>query len=238
MNDREKMDERDDWLLNLYDGTGEVRPPADPELAREAASLREMKSILDARPQSRPDARTVSAVLAAARTESIPRGARRDRAPARRQRTAGLRVGAATAVVVVLIALVGIFQVNVWTPDASPAPSEVLDAPASETGRTGSAADADLHPESARRTPPLQVRTPDVRVRADAVADSAAGFALANSRSNSVLTWDERREVIELHQRLERIGTGVDRNWGPPPVPLESLPAGPGTGILPVGQQR
>lgn len=239
MNDNEKMDERDDWLLNLYEGTHATHPPADPEIAREAASLRDMKSLLDARPSSKPDPRTVSVVLAAARGDLAPRGERRDRAPARRQRTVALRVGAASAVAVVLIAVVGILQVDVLPPDPSTAPPVAAETGAQQADRTGPEREADPSSKSPSRPAPAEhSSTPEALAQADLNSDSSGEAALARTAPDPDLTWEERGDVIELYQRIERIGSGMDRGWEAPSVPLEMMPAGQGAGIIPVGQRR
>lgn len=63
---------------------------------------------------------------------------------------------------------------------------------------------------------------------------------LVNARTGRPddLTWDEREDVIELHRRIKRIGSGVAGGWEAPAVPLEMFPTGSGTGIVPVGQTR
>jgi len=235
------MNERDDWLLKLYEGRGEARLPEDPGPAGEEAAFREMKTLLDARPGRKPDARTVSAVLKAARGDAAPVGARLDRAPVRRTRTVGLRVGAASAVVVALIAAVGVLSMDVFSPDEAQMPAPSIEATPQASER---AADAGETPPGAARassaavqhTPALQDEPADEMLTP---VDTAAGaFALAASERDPALTWDERNEVIELHQRIERIGAGTDRDWGAPPIPLETLPSGQGTGVVPVGQWR
>src|SRR5690606_3448536 len=42
------------------------------------------------------------------------------------------------------------------------------------------------------------------------------------------LTWDARAEMMMVFEHIEMVGDGVAAEWGPPPVPLESLPAGDG----------
>ncbi len=299
MNDRNPMDVRDDWLLNLYDGFGEVSLPEDPELAQEAASFRQMKGLLDRRPRRKPDPRTVGAVIAAARGEKDPRGVRRDRPPARRHLALGLRVGAVSTALVALIALVGILQPDGSSTDAPPALPEAMETPAFERSE-GESSDVTAQSASRRGTPDVIGEGSDAglnteagpaavngRSLADGWADPGGGMLRAHPTAAGVLradptlagvpradpswaavfsddpapdgpitndltwndptlddlsrigrTWHEREAVIELHQRIDRIARGVEGGWETPSVPLEMLPDGSGTGIVPVGQTR
>lgn len=229
------MNERDDWLLNLYEGPDEARRSADPDLAAEETALREMKSLLDARPGRKPDARTVRAVLEAAGGDSAPVGARIDRAPARRTRTVGLRVGAASALIVALIAVVGVLRLDAPSSEVPPDLSVETPPPFESSIEAG-----ELNPpaSSLQGTSRGQdAAAAEMLTQLNVPPDTSGAVALAVSGSDPDLTWDQRDEVIELHQRMQRIGAGADVDWGAPPVPLEMMPTGRGTGVLPVVQR-
>ena len=126
------MDKRDAWLLDLYDGVecSEGVTPADgmspaadsgdsmePE---EAAAIREIKALLDARLPKRPDATALRAVLEDARDERPAPRWEGDRSGLRRSRTRRrLRIGVASTLLVVAIALVGVWQLGLFEPGAS-----------------------------------------------------------------------------------------------------------------------
>lgn len=233
------MDSRDVWLLHLYDGGDDDRSSHLAEATGEAEAMREMKFLLDARPKMAPDARTVRAVLAAARGEAVPR---RDRPPARRSRTIGLRVGAASALVALLIGLVGILRPDVLSPDAppvDPSPTPASESAASSGGGTASSGDASpaLSSESARSQRVPAAGRP--WWEADPRRGNRFAAGLEDASSYRALGWDDRGDVINLHQRIEMIRTGVDRGWEAPPVPLEMLPGGQDAGgMIPAGRRR
>ena len=136
MSDSNDMKDRLRHLEELYDGG--ASDPVDGEVAREIASFRKMKALLDARPKQAPDTTIVSAVLAAARGESVPKRLhaaddrqvetastdenssppRRhgDRRPVGRERSTVLRIGTASALVVLLLAVVGILHLEILDP--------------------------------------------------------------------------------------------------------------------------
>ncbi|MEX2400531.1 MAG: hypothetical protein WD423_07140 [Rhodothermales bacterium] len=259
------MRRNDLWLMELYEGSGSGVDPSDSEDAAEAAALREMKVLLDARSPGRPDPATLDAVFAAARGDGSPRGVRQDRPPQHGGRSVGLRVGAASALVVLLIGIVGIVQLDVFTPDAvsptdgpasiqadaapaidGPAGGTVGAVPEASAEGTSSLRDGGGEPAASGGEAPGPTRDRGVGATIPAFPDlSEAGLRGGGGVAELVLppaevpSWDERDDVIELHKRIERIGSGVDEGWGTPAVPLEMMPGGQGNdGILPAGERR
>lgn len=247
MNDRGDMDRQHARLLHLYDedydeqaGTGETLPTTAEE-NDELTILREMKELMEARPRVRPDADVVDIIVASARGETGPESGRRDRAPERRRRSVRLRVGAASAAAV-LVLLVGLFQ---WTERAQESSGEGRAAPQTAERMTGGEEAGRVSVER-----PIQERDGPSTAAASSESgmpsadgptgqDTAPGTAVADAAEETVPDWDERQDVIELHQRIERIGSGVDQGWEAPAVPLEMLPANEGrSGIVPAGQAQ
>lgn len=147
MRDRTDIPEHLDRLRALYEGASGAPPPATGDEARELEELRRMKALLDARPRRRPDSAAVSAVLAAARGEAVPRGRRADRAPAARQRSVGLRVGAVSAVLAALLLLVSVFELDLVE---SRGPGRTLTA---ETNAVRSGDSGAVHSEESYEAP-------------------------------------------------------------------------------------
>lgn len=109
------MDKNLQMLRDLYEAEtdpGDLRllDSEEPGLGDEHGSMREMKALLEARPRQKPSARAVQAVLDAAAERGA--GRRRDRAPLARRSAVYLRVGAVSAVVIVLLAVVTVFQID------------------------------------------------------------------------------------------------------------------------------
>ena len=109
-------------LRDLYEG-GDLEQfdlDGEPRLHEEVDAMREMKALLDARPRMRPSAHVVQSVLNAAAEKSKPEGPRRDRAPSARRSAIHLRVGAVSAVVVVLLSVLTLIrpEFRTATPEA------------------------------------------------------------------------------------------------------------------------
>ena len=112
-------------IRELYEeGTGKTLPDRDrerhPDLQKEVDAFRLTKAALDARPKHRPDARTVDAIVEAAAAALVvadggstrDRGRRRDRAPLARRSLHLRSAGVATAVVILIVGLMSVWQTD------------------------------------------------------------------------------------------------------------------------------
>ena len=133
MND--SMDKNLQMLRDLYEAETDLRDlrlldSEEPGLGDEYGSMREMKALIEARPRQTPSAHAVQAVLKAAAEHGA--GPRRDRAPLARRSAVYLRVGAVSAVVIVLLTVVTVLQIDLrngaMTPEEPLVKSETEDA--------------------------------------------------------------------------------------------------------------
>lgn len=249
-------------LHELYDGDdGQSREPdLTPDervaLEQELKTFREMKALLDQRPTRSPDQAAVSAVLAAARGETVyshgrsseagsvgdepptsaDRGVRQDRPPVSRQRSTILRIGATSALLVVLLAVVGILQFELWDPKIGPATTDAEGPAASESTSTADAervmppANEPLSAEpkgrSETQSVPTTQRWPSVPIASSqpaAVASDLDGN-LEEAEPADPLSWDSRSDVMEVFEHIEMISGGVSEEWNSSPIALEMLP--------------
>lgn len=249
-------------LHELYDGAdGQVResdptPDERAALEQELETFREMKALLDQRPKERPDPAAVSAVLAAARGEAVhsrsgevgptseepqprsaDRGVRQDRPPVSRRRSTILRIGATSALLVVLLTVVGILQFELWDPQVSPATTDADVPAASESPST---ADAERVMPPANRVPseepqgrsdsqsvPSAQDVPSAPIArsqaaADAIASNFDGIS-DETEAADPLSWDSRSDVMEVFEHIEMISGGDAQDWDSSPIPLEML---------------
>lgn len=127
MND--SMDKNLQMIRDLYEAETDLRDlrlldSQEPGLGDEYSSMREMKALLGARPRQKPSVHAVQAVLKAAAEKSAGIGPRRDRAPLARRSAVYLRVGALSAVVIVLLTVVTVLQIDL--PDGTVTVEEPL----------------------------------------------------------------------------------------------------------------
>jgi hypothetical protein len=253
-------------IRELYGETeGETPPDRERErpsdLQKEAEAFRLTKAALDARPKQRPDARTVDAVVKAAAAALVDpdtitgnmhdRGRRRDRAPLARQSLHLRSAGVATAVVILIIGLMSVWQADLLVPEprahgdeqVASAESE-LKSPQSESApvnkestATGTrpSPSAALSPERNRREFASAIRA-DGGDSAEAelgIASYAAAPAPGTDDQTSAettlswddgLTWDHGGDIMKVSQDIEMIRGGVELDWDPPSVPLEMIP--------------
>lgn len=248
----------------------------DSDVETELDALRQMKQLLDQRPSSSPDASTIDTILAAARGEWAPHkipagevddgpkgefgngppehpGGRADRPPRRRRRSTVLRIGSASALLAVLIAVLTIPRMDILdrvyrtgsgdVPKATQSAEEKTDHSNSEPAdgyladhaeATNSVAEQSRSRESVGARPTAVARPPasSAAERARPSAESmeyvemASDAGLAGAEDD--LLWDPRGDVMEVFEHIEMVGDGMAQGWGSPPVPLESFPEGDG----------
>lgn len=316
MRDEMEMSNRLRRLEELYEGDAPPHEDLDSEEGRETATLRAMKDLLDRRPKRRPDAAVLESVFAAARGEvdvndagrpirEAPRGDRVDRPPVARQRSTILRIGATSAVAVLMLFAVGIFQLELFDSSPLTAPTDAEQGAASRPSASAErAADPDALEEPAVEPEPYvasdrstldrvgasqpgasqagtpqagtpqagapQAGAPQPRASLPAASQPDESFPSASRMSDRLLaggsqempararaalpgfadeltaaddeyastletlpasapedpySWDHRTDVVEVYQHIEFVGGGVERGWGPAPVPLEVIPA-------------
>lgn len=146
MKHRKAMLDRFDRIRALYEeAAGQDTDGGAPEWRQDAEyeSLHAVKQLLDARPRRKPDVRTIERIMAAARDDSVEtdlhpahelapqdRGRRRDRQPIARRRSVKLHVGAASAVLIILLMVGGVLNLDLFDAVAPPHPSGEVTAPA------------------------------------------------------------------------------------------------------------
>lgn len=263
MRNSTEMTNRLRQLHELYDGDdGQSREPdLTPDervaLEQELKTFREMKALLDQRPTRSPDQAAVSAVLAAARGETVyshsrsseagsvgdepptsaDQGVRQDRPPVSRRRSTILRIGATSALLVVLLTVVGILQFELWDPQVSPATTDADVPAASESPSTADAervmppadrvpseepqgrSDSQSEP-SARDVPSAPIARS--QEAADAIASNLDGIS-DETEAADPLSWDSRSDVMEVFEHIEMISGGDAQDWDSSPIPLEML---------------
>lgn len=208
------MDKRLQLIAHLYDEEIEGLEPLetlleDPDIRREYRLLQEARFALDHRERTRPDPRSIDAILQAARPSAT------DRPPLRlvRIRRVMIPVMAAAAVFLVFVLNTPLTQ----TSDLTMAPSEMEETLAGNTPA-----------ESLLRSLPPAAPEPASPMLAEAKSEA--------DRSEDEATWDSGRDVRRLSRRIEALrAAGVDL-WDGEAVPLEMLPDETGrSDLLPAG---
>jgi hypothetical protein len=228
------MDRKLQLIAHLYGEEVDGLEPLDellrdPELRDEYRALRESRFALDHRAQVRPDARSIDAIMAAARAPSA------DRPPLRLVRIRRLMTPVMAAAAVLLVAVLTVPRMMT---DASRGPQgadgqAVAPQVAGEATVTPQAADeaksAVSPAESLLRSLPPAVPAPATLASAEALADAA----------DDLTSWDSGRDVRRLSRRIAALrAAGVDE-WDGEAVPLETLPDEAGRNdLLPAGARR
>lgn len=225
------MDPQLRHIAHLYgEAEGAGPRPDDSDGWAEYQDLSQVKFHLDHARRSRPDARTIDGILAAAAAPgAMPRRlGRRDR-PARPRRRA-LWVGLAAGTLAVVLA-VGLGQ------GLRPLPPAAAPPPMAERAASELQAPALLPGSDLQTTPAPGPMAPAARKMATATPQPTPEALAAES-----LAWDASGDVLEIQRRLELLQAGLDANWETPAVPLDAAPgtrpAAGRTGLLQAGTQR
>lgn len=207
------MDKQLQLIAHLYDeANGDCEPLRellkDPELASEYRALSEARFAVDHGPRVRPDPSVVNAIVRKASVATSGSLARADRAPLRRLGRRHRLVAAGLALAAVVALTV---MVRPW----------------------------DMLPDT--RSMPTVAENPfDFAVPAEsllrALPPSAAPTATAVR--SSIPEWDSGDDLRRLSRRIESLQAAGVTAWDEPAVPLEMLPSGSQSGLLPAGARR
>ncbi len=206
------MDVKLRQLLELYEGRSDDAPGQESLSGQqsELTMLREVKERLDARPRRRPRPGTIDAVVAAARI-ATPEDVRRDRSAINRRRPRRLAGGVLT------LALLFIAIASWITLSQETSGPEI--APLAELPPTESVEESTREEVTRSVTPAVEIEQPSIVERTgDPVKDSwsarparaevtPASLTDDTDRIDEVLAWDQREEIRQLYQRVERLAS-------------------------------